>query len=68
MSRPCEHDGRTSTGIRFPPELHARLSTAAAERDLSVNWLVVRAVEYFLDRLLPVDKIVLTRERPEVPE
>lgn len=63
--RPRRYDNRTGTGVRFPDDLHARLVAAAAERDLSVNWLVCRAVEQFLDRLLPLDQIVLTR--PEVP-
>ena len=65
VGRPRRNDSRTGTGVRFPDELHARLVAAAAERDLSVNWLVCRAVEQFLDRLLPLDQIVLTR--PEVP-
>lgn len=54
---------RTSTGIRFPEDLHKRLVEAAEERDLSINWLVCRAVEEFLDRLIPVDELTFTRER-----
>lgn len=54
---------RTSTAIRFGPELHARLVEAAEDRDLSINWLVNRAVEDFLDRLIPADEFRLTRER-----
>jgi predicted transcriptional regulator len=62
MSRPRRHDSRTATAVRFPPELLARLQQAAAERDLSANYLVNRAVEEFLDRLIPVDEIRWTRE------
>ena len=52
---------RTTTAIRFPEELHERLKQAAEERDLSINFLVVKAVEDFLDRLLPVEEFRLTR-------
>lgn len=51
----------SATAIRFTPELHERLRVAAEERDLSVNFLVNRAVEDFLDRLIPVDEIRWTR-------
>jgi predicted HicB family RNase H-like nuclease len=64
--RPKRYDTRTGTAIRFPEELHVRLVAAAAERALSVNWLVCRAVERFLDDLLPLDQIVLTRSQQEV--
>lgn len=54
---------RTSTGVRFEPELHERLSEAAADRDLSVNFLVNLAVRELLDRLIPADEVRWTRER-----
>jgi len=60
-----EGPARVTTGMRFPPELHARLVQAAAERDVSIGWLVNRACEHFLDRLLPVEEILLARERPQ---
>jgi predicted HicB family RNase H-like nuclease len=53
---------RTATAIRFKPEIHAQLVEAAQDRDLSINWLVNKAVEQFLDQLLPVDEIVYTRD------
>lgn len=63
------YDTRTSTMVRFDPDLHARLTEAAAERDVSMNWLVNRAVARYLDDLVPVDQIVLTRsERAAAPE
>lgn len=53
---------RSATAIRFPEELHERLRTAADERHFSVNYLVVKAVEDFLDRLIPADELKLTRD------
>lgn len=52
---------RTATAIRFPEPLHDRLRHAADERDLSVNYMVVKAVEDFLERLIPADELKLTR-------
>ena len=53
---------RTTTAIRFPPELHEKLTQAAADRDLSINYIVVKAVEQFVERLLPVDEIKWTKD------
>lgn len=61
MSRQGAGRPTFSTAIRFPPELHERLREAADDRDVSINWLVVRACEDFLPRLLPADEIVWTR-------
>lgn len=61
MSRPRQYDNRTTTAIRFPAELHERLQHEAEVRELSMNWLVNRAVERFLDDLIPVEEFVLTR-------
>lgn len=58
----AEKPKRTSTAIRLRPELHAALALAADERDVSMNWLVNRAVAYYLDRLIPADELTLTRE------
>lgn len=60
MSEPDRHK-RISTGVRFSSELHDRLIEAAKERGLSASFLVNRAVEDFLDRLLPADEIQWTR-------
>jgi predicted transcriptional regulator len=61
MSRPNRNGHRINTAIRFPDDLHAQLLQAASDRDLSMNWLVVKAVEDYLSRLLPADEIKLTR-------
>lgn len=52
---------RTATAIRFPEEVHEQLRVAAEERGLSINYLVVKAVEDFLGRLIPADELRLTR-------
>lgn len=62
MGRPrTEPADRRSTQIRFPTPMLDELHIAAAERDVSVNWLVNRAVADFLDRLIPVDEWKITR-------
>ena len=53
---------RTTTAIRFPDEIHEQIRKAADERGLSINFLVVKATEEFLDRLIPADELRLTRE------
>lgn len=57
-----DNRARTTTAIRFPEELHERLKAAADERDFSVNFMVVKAVEDFLDRLIPASEIRLVRD------
>lgn len=53
---------RTASAIRFRPELHDRLVAEADARETSINWLVNQACEFFLDRLIPADEIVYTRD------
>lgn len=55
-------ESRSATAIRFPPALHERLRVAAEERHFSINFLVVKAVEDFLERLIPADELKLTRD------
>jgi predicted HicB family RNase H-like nuclease len=52
---------RTATAIRFPEDMHEQLRVAAEERGLSINYLVVKAVEDFLQRLIPAEELRLTR-------
>lgn len=56
-----ERKQRTTTAIRFPEPLHEKLKEAAEERDLSINFLVVKACEDFVKNLIPADEIRLTR-------
>lgn len=56
MGRPkiCD-EPRVTTAIRLPTSLRGQLQEAAAERDVSVNHLVTRAVSDYLARLGPLD-------------
>jgi len=42
-------------------ELHQALKTAADERGIGVSLLAEKGIAEFIDRLIPVDEIVLTR-------
>lgn len=53
---------KSATAIRFPAEVHDRLKAAAEERQFSINFMVVKAVEEFLDRLIPASELRLTRD------
>jgi predicted HicB family RNase H-like nuclease len=48
---------RVPTAVRLPTSLHDRLSGAARERDVSVNLLVNRAIQAYLDQLPPVEEV-----------
>ena len=55
MGRPKVYDEpRVATAIRLPASLREDLQVAALERDVSVNFLVTRAVSEYLRRLPPV--------------
>jgi hypothetical protein len=47
---------RTATAIRLPDKMHEELKKAAEDRGLSVNFLVVVAVEEMLSRLAPAEE------------
>jgi HicB family len=51
----ADESPRIATAIRLSADLHARLKQAAEDRDVSVNWLITRAVTDLLDRLPPVE-------------
>jgi len=54
VSRPKSYDeARITTALRLPRPLHARLKVEADERDVSVNWLITRAIERYLDAHAP---------------
>ncbi len=54
---------RTTTAIRFPEELHERLRRAADSFGLPINFIVVKAMEEFLDRMIDPSDFRLTKER-----
>lgn len=52
MGRPrIYEEPRVATAIRLPTSLRNKLRATAAERDVSVNLLVTRAVLDYLERL-----------------
>lgn len=57
MGRPraCGED-RIATAVRLPVSIHRRLHEVAADRDVSANLLVTRAVVDYLDRLPPAEQ------------
>lgn len=48
---------RVSTAVRLPAELHAELQQRAEEREVSINFLVTRAVAHYLKALKPADPL-----------
>ena len=55
------NDGKVNLHLRISPELNDRLVGAADERVVSTNLLAVRAIEYFLDNLTPVEDILIVK-------
>jgi hypothetical protein len=53
---------RVSTAIRLPADLHTELQRQAEERDVSVNFLVTRAVDHYLRQLRPADPLAHASE------
>jgi len=56
------NDGKVNLHLRIPIELNDRLERAADERVLSTNLFVSKAIEYFLDHLVPVEEVLRTKE------
>lgn len=52
-----------TTAIRVPESMHIRLASEADERELSINVMVVRAIDEYLNRLVPFDQVTATRNR-----
>lgn len=57
------HGHRTTTAIRFPEELHERLRQAADSFGLPINFIVVKAMEEFLDRMIDPADFRLTKDK-----
>ena len=54
--RPKEHlEERVTTAVRIPKGLYRKLKQEANQRDSSLNHLLVKAAEYYLDRLPPLE-------------
>ena len=57
MSRPkLSVERRVSTAIRIPESMHEELRRLAGDRDVSVNYLIVKAVRDLLARMSPADQ------------
>jgi len=64
MARPRTYEEpRIATAVRLPESVHRRLHEAAANRDISVNLLVTRAVTDLLDRLPTAESALGSRAR-----
>lgn len=53
---------RVSVGIRLPKSMHETLQHEAEARGVSMNWLVNKALEWWLPRLIPINEVPLIRE------
>ena len=63
MGRPTTYvEARIATAVRLPVSVHRRLHEVAADRDVSVNLLVTRAVCDYLDRLPSLSAALGDRE------
>jgi predicted HicB family RNase H-like nuclease len=49
MPRRTDSEKRIATAVRLPQHLHDELQRQAEQRDVSVNYLVVRAVSQYLE-------------------
>lgn len=52
---------KTSSGYSLPTALHKQLQEAARERGYSTSFLVQKALEDYLPRLIPVTELALVR-------
>lgn len=55
-------ESRVGTSFRLPKDLHARLLKEADARDVSASFFVERALTMYLDKLIPVDQFIQTKE------
>ena len=49
MARPRKYEDRVTTAVRLPRVIHERLQEMAAERDVSVNYLLTRAASNLIE-------------------
>lgn len=57
MARPkIYQERRITTAVRLPESLHQRLQEAAQSRDVSVNYLLIKAADHYLrSELVPLE-------------
>ena len=59
--RPRRYDNLIQLGVRVPAALRDQLNEAAVARDLSAAYLVRRAIEDYLARMIPPEEIQWTK-------
>ena len=59
---------RPEMSLRMDEDLYARLRAAALERQVSPQVLARAAIVQFLDRLIPLEELMYTRENPQASE
>ena len=59
---PISTERRVVTAVRLPESVHQRLQHAAADRDVSANLLMTRAVTDYLDRLPAVAEVITPKK------
>jgi len=64
--RICD-EPRVVTAVRLPASLRDQLDRAAAERTVSVNLLVTRAITDYLRSLPPVDQVTASVAAADEP-
>lgn len=52
MARPRKFGDRVTTAVRVPVDLHERLAAVADDRDTSINNLIVKAADYYLEHVI----------------
>lgn len=51
-------EDRVSTAVRIPRDLYKRARHEALDRDISVNHLIVKGLQKYLDELKPIDEML----------
>ena len=54
-------EDRVTKAVRISHDLDARLKEVAVSRDTSVNMLINRAIENYLDALKPIDEVLAVK-------
>lgn len=65
MARPKTYaEARVATAVRLPASVHRRLHEAAADRAVSANLLMTRAITEFLEHLVPAEATLARQATP----
>lgn len=58
--RPHQYGPRVTKAVRLDADLDDRLKKEAAARSVSANLIINKAVEDYLERLVPLDEVLRT--------